>query len=65
MPIVSILMYKGRNMDQKRAMVKGVTDAIVTTLGVEASRVRIYIDERSKDNIAHGGEILSDREKTM
>ena len=64
MPNVTVLMYKGRSMDQKRAMVKAVTDAIADTLGVDAERVRIYIEERSKDDIAHGGEILSDMEKT-
>ncbi|MBT8763131.1 tautomerase family protein [Desulfohalobiaceae bacterium Ax17] len=34
MPIVSIKIAKGRSIEQKRKLVKAVTDSVVSTLGV-------------------------------
>jgi len=61
MPSVTIDMYAGRTLDQKRALVKNVTTAIVDTLKVAPEAVRIKIVEISKENSAQAGVLVSDK----
>lgn len=62
MPIVRIEMFEGRSTDQKRRLVRELTDVFVTTLGCDAATVRIVITEVSKENWAIGGDLQVDRE---
>jgi len=61
MPEVYIHAAKERTLDQKRALVKDVTDAIVKHFDVapEAVLVRIYADD--PESKAKGGVLFSDR----
>jgi len=61
MPSVTIDLYAGRTLEQKRALVKNVTDAIVNTLKVAPEAVRIKIIESSKENSAQAGVLVSDK----
>ncbi len=61
MPIVNIKIAKGRNLDQKRELVRSVTDAIVDTLHVQGHKVWIHIDEFETENFATDGQLLSDK----
>ncbi len=62
MPIVNVNMIKGRTLEQKREMVKEVTDSIVKTLNCDKDAVRIIINEIDKADISVGGVLRSDKE---
>ncbi len=60
MPIVHIHMWKGKTVDQKRAMAKEVTDALCKTLDVTPDMVIIQVIELPKENVAVAGKLTSD-----
>lgn len=60
-PIVSIDMFEGRTIEQKRALVKKVTEAISETLGVSGEHVHIVLREMKRENYAEGGVPFSDK----
>ena len=62
MPIVQIEMLKGRTADQRRALAKNVTKAIVDSLGVPPEAVSIIIRDMEHDHYATAGELRSDRD---
>lgn len=55
MPIVNIQMLPGRSAEQKRAMLKEVTDAIVRTIGAPPQNVRVVLTEVAPEHWAVGG----------
>ena len=61
MPAVYIHAVAGRSKDQKRALIKDITDAVVKNFGVTADAVLVEILESSGDNKAKGGVLFSDR----
>ena len=60
MPLVTIKILEGRTVEQKRGMVKDVTEAIVKNIGCPTQAVTIDIMEYSKENLAAGGELFVD-----
>lgn len=60
MPIIEIKLIEGRTVEQKRKIVKAVTDAICESTGVTPDRVRIHLCEMKKENFAKGGVLTSD-----
>ena len=61
MPEVYIHAVEGRTLEQKRALVKDVTDAVVRHFKVEADAVMVQIMESPKTSKAKGGVLFSDR----
>jgi len=61
MPIVQIELLEGRTVEQKRAMVKEVTDAICRTLNATPDAVRIIIRDMKFENYAVAGVLRSDQ----
>ncbi|MBN2125582.1 MAG: 2-hydroxymuconate tautomerase family protein [Deltaproteobacteria bacterium] len=61
MPIVTIGLIEGRSKEQKSRIVAEFTDTLVRVAGVKPENVRIVITDHSKDNLAMGGKLLSDR----
>jgi 4-oxalocrotonate tautomerase len=61
MPEVYVYMVEGRTMEQKRALVKDVTDVVVKNIGVAAETVMVQIMETPKNSKAKGGVLFSDR----
>jgi len=59
MPLVQISLIQGRTPEKKEELMKKVTNAIVDALQIPADRVRIFLHEVSKENIAYGGVPLS------
>jgi 4-oxalocrotonate tautomerase len=59
MPLVQVTMVEGRTVEQKHALIRKLTDAVVDALGTEASRVRVAIYEVSPDEWGIGGEPVS------
>lgn len=60
MPNVVIDFLEGRTIEQKREMVKRVTDALVDTLNCKKEAVHITIHEISTDQVANGGVLRCD-----
>lgn len=60
MPIVSIKIAKGRTADQKRKLVKAITDSVVSALDVRREWVTVLIEELDRENWATGGELHID-----
>jgi 4-oxalocrotonate tautomerase len=61
MPEVYVYAVEGRTLDQKRALVKDVTDAVVRHFKVTPEAVMVQIVESSRESKAKGGFLFSDR----
>lgn len=61
MPVVQIDMLSGRTIEQKRAMVQKVTQAIASTIGCSEGAVTIVVHEIAKENFAEGGALFLDK----
>jgi 4-oxalocrotonate tautomerase len=59
MPIIQVNMGEGRSAEQKRNLVKAMTEAVVQTLDVAPESVRIMIHELGPDHFAVGGQMKS------
>ena len=55
MPEVYVHAIEGRTKEQKRALIKDITDAVVKNFDVTADAVLVEIIETSRDNKAKGG----------
>ncbi|HVI52861.1 MAG TPA: 2-hydroxymuconate tautomerase [Candidatus Sulfotelmatobacter sp.] len=55
MPIVEVTLIEGRSKEQKRALVKEVTDAVVSSIGAPVEAVRVIIREIPPEHFAVGG----------
>ncbi|MBP8718017.1 MAG: 4-oxalocrotonate tautomerase [Candidatus Atribacteria bacterium] len=60
MPILQIEILKGRTIEQKRKMVKKVTEAITETLNCPEEAVSIIIREMEWENYARAGILKAD-----
>jgi 4-oxalocrotonate tautomerase len=61
MPEVYVHAVAGRSLDQKRALMKDITDAVVKNFDVPADAVLVEIVETAKENKAKGGALFSER----
>lgn len=61
MPVLTIKMAKGRNIEQKRELAQSLTDAVVRILEVRPEWVSFIIEEYERENWATGGRLHSDR----
>jgi len=52
MPEVFVYAVEGRSLEQKRALVKDITEAVVKNFKVGADAVMVQIVESSKENKA-------------
>lgn len=62
MPMIRVEMFKGRNAEQKRALVKELTEAFVRTAGGKAQSVQIVLVDVDKGDWAGGGQLYSDKD---
>jgi 4-oxalocrotonate tautomerase len=61
MPEVYVHAVEGRSLDQKRALVKEITDAVVRNFNVKPEAVMVQIMESPTTSKAKGGFLFSDR----
>jgi len=61
MPEIYVHAVEGRTIDQKRSLVKDITDVVVRHCKVPAEAVMVQIMESPKDSKAKGGFLFSDR----
>lgn len=55
MPIINIHMLEGRTKEQKRELIKRVTDVVVETLNSPPESVRIVINDMAPDDYGVAG----------
>ena len=60
MPIVHIHMLAGRSLDQKRELVRTMTEAVVSSVNAAPERVHIVIHEMERENFAEAGILNSE-----
>jgi len=61
MPIIHVEMFAGRTSDQKRALVKELTDGFIRSCGGKPESVQVIIEDVTKENWAVAGELMSDK----
>ena len=61
MPEIIVYAIEGRSLEQKRGLVKDITDAVVRNFSVPADVVVVQIVESAKDSKAKGGVLFSER----
>jgi 4-oxalocrotonate tautomerase len=61
MPEIMVFAVTGRTTEQKRGLVRDLTDAMVKNFAVAAESVTVQIIESPKDSKAKGGVLFSDR----
>ena len=61
MPFITVKILEGKTVEQKRVLVKDITEMIVKNIGVPPEVVNIDIVEYSSENIANAGQLLVDR----
>lgn len=62
MPLVSIQMKQGRSVEQKRALVAKVTEAVCETVNVIPEKVRIVITDINLEDYGSAGKLAIDEE---
>lgn len=63
MPMVTIQIYPGRSVEQKRKLAQAVTEAMIEHVGAKPANLNIIFQDVSPENWALGGVLGSDREK--
>ncbi|HAH96146.1 MAG TPA: 4-oxalocrotonate tautomerase [Firmicutes bacterium] len=61
MPIIQIELLEGRTIDQKRALVERVTQAVCETINAPAEAVSIIIREMKREDYAKAGKLAADK----
>lgn len=61
MPMITVDMFPGRTADQKRALVRELTEAMARTCDVKPEAVWVVLREVQPDDWAIGGTLASDR----
>ena len=62
MPVVTVQMWAGRTPQQKRALARAITDAMVQHAGCKSTNLHVIIQEVPKENWALAG-VLGDERK--
>lgn len=61
MPELTIEMVEGRTLEQKRELVRRLTEVVVDVCKVDPSSVTIIIHENRREDKAKGGVLFLDR----
>lgn len=59
MPVVIVEMWEGRTVEQKKQLVKGITDAF-EKIGTPGGGVNIILKDNARSNWAIGGKLASE-----
>jgi 4-oxalocrotonate tautomerase len=63
MPEVVVYILEGRSLDQKRGLVKDITEAVVKNAGTTAEQVTVSLIETARASKAKGGVLFSEMPK--
>ena len=60
MPLVTIRADEGRTIEQKRGLVKDITEAVCKNFNVPPEAVTVHIQEGKKENRGKAGKLAID-----
>ena len=60
MPVVTVEMFEGRSIDQKRRLVRAIADALVEHINAKPEGTHVIIHELPRQNWAWAGTLASD-----
>ncbi len=63
MPTIRVEMFEGRTPEQKKNLVKALTQACVDTLGSPPESVDVLLFDVKQSDWATGGELWSEKKK--
>ena len=61
MPVVTVQLWEGRTVEQKRALTRAITDAMVEHAGARPDGLHVIIQEYARENWARAGVLGIDR----
>ena len=61
MPVIKVEMFPGKSRDQKRAIVKELTDGMARATGGNPESVWVVINEVEKEDWGFGGVLGADK----
>ena len=61
MPLVTVRAVGEKTIEQKRALVKDITEVVVKNFSVAPEAIIVDIVEYTKDNFAKAGQLFIDR----
>lgn len=64
MPVVNVQLWPGRTKQQKRALVKAITEAMVKHAGAKPTHLHVILQEIPKEDWALAGVMGDEREDT-
>ena len=59
MPVVTVEMWQGRTIEQKKQLVDGITEAFVK-IGTAREKVTVILKDNPKHNWSEGGKLASE-----
>ena len=62
MPVVVVMMFEGRTVEQKRKLTKAITEAMEEHAGAPTDALHVIIQESSRENWARAGVLGVDRD---
>lgn len=60
MPVVTVQMYEGRTVEQKRALVEAITKAVVDIAKTTPDQVNVVFQDVPRHNWGWNGKLASD-----
>jgi 4-oxalocrotonate tautomerase len=60
MPLITVELFEGRSIEQKRQIVEGLTKTMCDITGGNTNAVQVMIRDVPKSNWGFGGELCSD-----
>jgi 4-oxalocrotonate tautomerase len=61
MPVVTVELWEGRTIEQKRALCTAITDAMIEHAGARPDALHVVLHEIALENWARGGVLGCDR----
>jgi 4-oxalocrotonate tautomerase len=61
MPLVVVKMLEGRSVEQKRRLVREITNVVVKYTGAPEEQVDVMIEDYPRENWAKAGTLFSDK----
>ena len=61
MPIIRVEMFKGRSREEKRSLIRELTETFVRVAGGKPESVTIILQDVDKEDWAAGGALMVDK----
>jgi 4-oxalocrotonate tautomerase len=60
-PLIVVKMLEGRSVEQKRRLVREITNVVVKYTGAPEEQVDVLIEDYARENWAKGGTLFSEK----